>query len=283
MKRAIVIGINEFAGLGPSATLRGCVNDADDWAQFLIEERAYEPGWIVKLVDAAATKANVIREVELATKLADAGEIDEIFIQLSSHGTQVKDDNGDEADGFDEAFVFSDVKQAGGKWEGLIRDDEWNTLLSKISPAVSVECVFDTCHSASGLRVLEFDEFSPKPRFFALPGERAAPSMTSQMKKKIKEKRPMFQKDGDEKRILWSGCRADQTSADAHINDRFNGAFTRGFIECHTSLDVELRTLKGTLAMVQWRESVYKLLTKWMVENEFSQVPQLEWKATTRE
>lgn len=283
MKRAICVGINEFPGLNNGANnLRGCVNDADDWAKHLIEVRGYKPEWIVKLTDGMATKAGIVHEVKVAIELAKNGGIDEFFFQLSSHGTQIPDQNGDEADGMDEAFCCGDLRQVAGQWQGLIVDDEWNDLLAQFPAGMPCEFMMDTCHSGSALRVLQFDEFAPRPRFVELfkPTSRAVSA--SKTKKKAKEERHQFVKAGDENRILWSGCKPDQTSADAHIDDRFNGAFTRGYMVCAKKTGINYASLQTVQAKVQWRESTYKLLVKWMNENEFQQVPWLEWAATDR-
>lgn len=284
MKRAICVGINEFPGLNNGANnLRGCVNDADDWAQHLVAVRGYKPHWIVKLTDGMATKSSIIHEVKVGIELAKKGAIDEFFFQLSSHGTQIPDQNGDEKDGMDEAFCCGDLKQVSGQWQGLITDDEWNDLLAQFPANVPAEFMMDTCHSGSALRVLDFDEHAPRPRFVELfnqPSVRAVSK--TKAKAKSKEERHQFVKPGDELRILWSGCRPDQTSADAFFNERFNGAFTRGYMECVSEIGIKYSALQTIEAKVQWRESIYKLLIKWMDENEFSQRPWLEWAATDR-
>jgi hypothetical protein len=71
--------------------------------------------------------------------------------------------------------------------------------------------------------------------------------------------------------ILWAGCRADQTSADAHIGSSWHGAFTYYFCK-------EMRASKNKLP----RAEVLKKVRADLAAGSYSQVPQLECGATTR-
>ena len=69
---------------------------------------------------------------------------------------------------------------------------------------------------------------------------------------------------------LWSGCRADQTSADALIGQRFHGAFTY-YLHKHLRRD---RTVPRELLLRKVRSS--------LEHNRFSQFPLLEIDAVGR-
>lgn len=56
--------------------------------------------------------------------VADSQPGDSIFLHYSGHGSHVRDDDGDEEDGFDEVLVPLDFQSA-----GMIRDDDLYDLL----------------------------------------------------------------------------------------------------------------------------------------------------------
>ena len=84
------------------------------------------------LTDAQATKANVMAQLKSAVAAAKAGKVSYLVFSLSSHGTQMADNNGDEPDGMDEAFVPYDIAQKGNAWDParIISDDELMTCFS---------------------------------------------------------------------------------------------------------------------------------------------------------
>lgn len=75
---------------------------------------------------------------------------EDIFIYYySGHGTQLQDDNGDEADGQDEAFRF--VNPDGSiSYNSCMRDDDFAQLMTSVIPAETCCLVMtDCCHSGS--------------------------------------------------------------------------------------------------------------------------------------
>ena len=70
--------------------------------------------------------------------------------------------------------------------------------------------------------------------------------------------------------ILWSGCKANQTSADAYFSGRYSGAFTYYFV----------KTMKDTQNKLSRKAVVDKMRAA--MKGKFSQVPQLESNATNR-
>lgn len=84
---------------------------------------------------------------EIERALGRLGKGKTVIIHVSSHGTQVRDRDGDEADHKDEALCGSDMR--------LIADDE---LFARCSDAVTrtggnLILVLDTCHSGGMARV----------------------------------------------------------------------------------------------------------------------------------
>lgn len=66
-----------------------------------------------------------------------------LLVYYTGHGASVKDDDGDEADGMDEALVFDD--------KGFVRDDELLTCAQdrKTNDDLHVVLLSDCCHSGS--------------------------------------------------------------------------------------------------------------------------------------
>jgi len=70
--------------------------------------------------------------------------------------------------------------------------------------------------------------------------------------------------------MLWTGCKANETSADAYFNGRYNGAFTYHFVKV-------MRDTKNKLS----RQDVIAKMRA-LMRNQFAQNPQLEGNATNR-
>jgi hypothetical protein len=114
---------------------------------------------IMSLTDAQATKAGISKAIRthLTGKVQKGGMA---VFHFSGHGQQVKDDNGDEADGLDEALVPYDSPKyyQAGRYEGerLLRDDELQESLwqvrKKLGPDGMLLVILDACHSGTGVR-----------------------------------------------------------------------------------------------------------------------------------
>lgn len=78
----------------------------------------------------------------------NAGPNDLVLFFYSGHGAQIEDDNGDEADGMDEALVPYDLENEANlnRAEKFIRDDELKDWFNNIK-AGAVVSLFDACHS----------------------------------------------------------------------------------------------------------------------------------------
>lgn len=76
------------------------------------------------------------------------GPNDLVLFYYSGHGTKIRDDNGDEADGMDEALVPYDIENEANlnRPEKYIRDDELKNWLNGIQTGAVVS-IFDACHS----------------------------------------------------------------------------------------------------------------------------------------
>lgn len=136
-KLALCIGIDSYAG----QPLSGCVNDSNRWADAL-----NSLGFTVtRIVDRDATRAAILQG--LRSLIAKGREGDELVFQYAGHGTQVEDDDNDEADGFDEAFVPIDYNQG-----RLLLDDDFHKETEALRRGAHLTMFMDCCHSGSNSR-----------------------------------------------------------------------------------------------------------------------------------
>lgn len=269
-KKALCVGINKFQNL-PQATLNGCVNDTADMISVLKKDMGFADNDIVKLVDEQATKKNIMTNLTEMVNGAKAGKYTNLVFSISSHGTQVPDQDGDEElDMSDEAFCPTDLIQKGDVWDPdhIITDDELYNLFAQLPEAASLECYFDTCHSGTGLKAIDL-LLDRKPRLLLPPSLKAF--------EKVKERSPrsmvvsLKEKELSTRHILWAACRSDQTSADARIDGTWHGAFT--YYLCQ-NINKSQKNLARKNLLAKVRADLKK--------NKYDQLPQLETNATGR-
>jgi hypothetical protein len=268
-KKALCVGINHFKNY-PSATLQGCVNDANDMSALLQKLLGFQSGDITVLHDAQATKSNIMSNLKAMVDGAKAGKYSYLVFSMSSHGTQVPDISGDEPDRADEAFCPHDLAQANNQWDKkhIIVDDELRDLFIQLPANVLLEAYLDTCHSGSGLKAIDM-LLDRKPRYLPPPSLEAFQELEGKRSRGIS--RGLLEKSIVH-HILWAACRADQTSADANIAGGWHGAFTYFFCK-------EMNACKNSLSRA-------KLLVKVRADlaaGHYTQTPQLECEATKRQ
>jgi hypothetical protein len=75
----------------------------------------------------------------------------------TGHGTKLRDDSGDEDDGYDEALVPLDYEEA-----GLLQDDDlFDILINQLPEGVYMLSLMDCCHSGTMLDLPYI--FKPNP------------------------------------------------------------------------------------------------------------------------
>lgn len=267
-RKALCVGINNFKNY-PSAALQGCVNDAHDMSAVLQEFLGFTNSDITVMADAQATKANIMNSLKTMVQDAKAGKLNYLIFSLSSHGTQVPDISGDEPDKADEAFCPHDLAQKGNKWDPnfIITDDELHDLFIRLPQNVLMEVYLDTCHSGTGLKAIDM-LLDRKPRYLPPPSLEAFEEVEGRTSRGLY--RAMLDK-GITHHILWGGCRADQTSADAKIGTSWHGAFTYYFCK-------EMRASKNKIS----RKDLLTKVRADLKAGKYSQIPQLECEATKR-
>jgi metacaspase-1 len=269
-RKALCVGINNFKNF-PGNALQGCINDANDMEALLKKYSGFagSPTDVTKLTDSQATKANIMAALGSMVKDAKAGKYSYLVFSLSSHGTQVPDRNNDEPDHYDEAFCPTDLAQKGNSWDPahIILDDELHDLFAQLPKNVLLEVYLDTCHSGSGLKAVDL-LIDRRPRYIPPPSfEAFARTLGQPARRPYKE---LVARELDH-HILWAGCKASQTSSDAHIGNAWHGAFTYYFCQ-------EINACNNTLS----RAEILKKVAADLKAGHYTQSPQLECEAANR-
>lgn len=252
MKKALIIGINKYRP-DLNADLRGCVNDAENMRHILMSLYGFKPENIRVAIDDRATRNGIISRLKWLCKDVKTG--DELVFHYSGHGSQVRDRDGDELnDHLDEILCPYDLN-----WNVPLTDDILARFFDGLPDGVNFTFFCDSCHSGTMYRSLG-NPIEATPRFIMPPFDIRCRSMDQNIPKKIVGSGKRV--DGRQRHVLISGCRDDQTSADAHINNKFQGAFTWAL----------------TKAIKENPNASYREIHKKVVETlkgKFTQIPQL--------
>jgi hypothetical protein len=268
-RQALLVGINDYQAIND---LKGCINDVTNMRNILKTYLGFSNNDIRVLVDNRATKANILDRLEKMVSKAKSG--DYLVFHFSGHGSQILDRDGDELkDSMDELICPYDMN-----WDnGFITDDMLHDIFTKLPRNALLEVFLDSCHSGTGLRDLNFGrppELGPKnPRLYRYLQPPVDILSRSEGEADSLQPTRGFKSENRStaNHILWSGCKADQTSADAYIDDAYNGAFTYYFCK-------HMRDTGGNISRKKLLERIQASLN----HGKYSQTPQLEADATTR-
>ncbi|RCK64654.1 Metacaspase-1 [Candida viswanathii] len=255
-KKALLVGINY---IGTKNELRGCINDVNNVERFLLNN-GFSSDNIVKLTDdqriqrAIPTRQNILDAIQWLVK--DARPNDSLFFHYSGHGGQTEDqpdENGqyDEDDGYDEVIYPLDFET-----NGFIVDDLLHTMMVKTLPqGCRLTALFDSCHSGSVLDLpymystkgilkepnvmkecgegllqsaMAYASGNKSAMFSGLGG-----AVKSFINKGKAEKANEYSKQTNTSPadvISLSGCKDDQTSADAKEGGVATGAMSYAFL-----------------------------------------------------
>ncbi len=233
-KKAIVVGINDYAPIGPGGPdLNGCINDARDMANTLVI-CGFSPMDIKILTNQNATRANIL--TYLTKLVANGKKGDSLVFYYSGHGTRVANIGADlEIDGLDEAICPHDYASA-----GVIRDDDFKAILKNLKAGVNLEAIFDCCHSGTGTRKMNLEGFDGD---FSNETARFIPPMleddfyityASEIQTKSTKKSSSSGAEVTKALVpvpglnhtLWAGCKDNQVSMEGNISGQTRGYFT---------------------------------------------------------
>jgi hypothetical protein len=230
-KNALLIGCNY---IGTQNELNGCINDVENIQNKLKNQYGFNN--ILIMTDNTSkkpTKANILDEIKVLLNNSKSG--DKLLLGFSGHGTYTRDTSGDEKDGLDEMFVPLDFN--------CISDDEIKILINNnLKKDVTLFALFDCCYSGTILDLHyqyldseNYDNFTENTKETETIGNV----------------------------IMISGCMDNQTSADAYINSKYQGAMTWSFLD----------TLNKNPNLT-WKELITNMRSS-LKTSEYEQIPQL--------
>ncbi len=256
--KALLVGINSY----PNASnhLRGCINDIVDMEYFIASKnKVYPKENIRTLTDSRATKKGILTALNWLLLGASAG--DQILFQYSGHGAQIPSNSPSiEKDGLDEIICPYDFSGEDAA-ETAISDKEFANIFAKIPKGVHFVWISDSCHSEDLSRKHEIvGAIATDTRFrrFNHKNSTQQTDAVATIASPVSVHSPLHG-------ALLSGCASHQLSADAYINNRFNGAFTHYLIKN--------LSLYGQDASMQ---EIVKYVNIDLMENEYDQNPQSE-------
>jgi len=214
--RALLIGINY---IGSRNELKGCINDVNNSLDFIIKKYGFQKENIRILTDNTAirpTKDNIITGMKWLVDGND--EHSRLFLHYSGHGSYMKDTDNNEPSGYDQLICPVDLEQ-----NGFITDDTMKTILvDSLHEQAKLTVLFDDCHSGTALDLrynFKVNVLTPERFSYSTCVINA------------------FDSKSKGNAILFAGCRDEETSADAFINGKSQGAMTFSFLQAFTELE----------------------------------------------
>ena len=231
-RRAVLIGINYE---GTSHALAGCHNDVSQLSAMLKSHFQYKNEDITKLIERDATRTNILKALSDLVIECEREKVTECWFSFSGHGVGVYDKSADERDRRDECIVDVDGN--------LIHDDTIHSILRRLPSYTRMVMVWDCCFSGTG---------GDLPYRYVYGNKSIVENPNALMRGNI---------------IMISGCRDDQTSADAWGLDnqkKFTGAMSSA--------------LRSTLDKYDYNVTVFRLISgmrAYLKAHKFKQVPQI--------
>lgn len=218
VNRALLIGIGDYDTEKTGWEKLHGDKDVDLLSESLISA-GFDKENIFTLKNEQAIKQEILKSLELIAKEAKQGDL--VIFHFSGHGQPVKDLNGDESNGCDEAIVPYDAFKTlryknGGKYyqgENHIIDDElfpiFNEIKKKVGKSGYILVSVDACYSR-GIEMNATGDLLPEEQ------ERVANVRGTDHVLKIDEKSPLmkvgkpsgYTKEG--KMVVVSACREDE-------------------------------------------------------------------------
>lgn len=249
------VGINSYA----EAPLRGCINDCRNLLD-RFDKIGLRPVHHLQLFDAQATRLHILDALYWLTRC----DAQTLIFQYSGHGTRVRDIDGDENDRYDSAICPIDFFE-----NGPILDDDLAAMYAMVPDDQRLIVLSDSCHSGKSQRSITLKAKAlfrrNIPRFV---GDDQIPELAVSKARAVTGFRLTTRKSflaNNASCVLISTSKETQTSADAYIEKRWQGA--------------------GTAALLwAWHElgphAAYKIVAqyanKWLKDRGYSQVLRAE-------
>jgi hypothetical protein len=249
--QAIISGINNYKH-DPGAQLRGCIEDAQQMNLLALNYLDFEPSSISLLLDSQATAERIKGHVFTAVQQSKPG--DHILWTHSSHGTNEPDTT--QADGMQELLCCYDTKEENGWWNmySVIPARFIGEVIKELHPEAHMDIILDCCYAPEGSQLKAMGLSYDKARFLPNSTRIMVGSQTDTIPIPKPTKLPPNV-------CLWSACESSQTSADAYIDGKWQGAFSAAF--------------RKFFKVGRSRSDIIYYARKWLGDNRYEQVPHL--------
>lgn len=263
---ALLVGINKY----PGCPLNGCINDIGDATDYLLKWKKFDKAGIQMLVDGRATTAAIKDKLSWLVKSAKPN--DRVLFWYSGHGAQVPShDPAHNIAGMADVICPVDFDWSPQR---MIDDKFFFDLFSTMPAGVKFNWISDSCHSGDLFRDMPGNPHAnSKPRAFPVPVDIAFHNEVARHKGHAPQGMAKAARALTNNMLqvgFISGCRSDQTSADAFINGRYNGALSYYLLQAlrQESADRAMapRPIKDVIAVV----------TQSLITNRYDQRPQVE-------
>jgi metacaspase-1 len=197
-RRALLMGLNYR---NSSYELFGCINDAYSVEKKLRSSYGFtDVSIITDDTNIKPTANNIYNQIKELLQNSASGDL--LFISYSGHGSYIMDTNGDENDGRDETLVGLDLIG--------VTDDSLKSLIdTHLKSGVTLIMLFDSCFSGTILDL----KYQYKD---TLNNSNLTVNNSNETAGDI---------------IVISSSQDNQSSVDAYINDKSQGAATWGFLK----------------------------------------------------
>jgi len=189
--------------------LNGCINDVNNISQFL-ETKNITKDQMCMLTDNTDIKPTKLNIINYFTKLLkDAKDGDLLVFFYSGHGSTIENTSANkDTEPLDDVIFTLDKK--------IIVDDDLNAIIqANLKPNVSLFVLFDCCHSGTMLDLKYNYPLDP-----TLPSIMIDNGSSGNTKSNV---------------YYISGCKDEQTSMEAYIESKSQGAFTWAFLNAVNS------------------------------------------------
>ena len=227
---ALLVGINYFK---TKYELQGCINDTNSINLFISNYNFQKISILTDKTVKKANRNNILDEFKNLLINSRAGDV--LLFFYSGHGSYILDKNNNEKSGNDQVIIPCDFKE-------IIDDELKNIIQANLKKDVTLIALFDCCHSGSILDL--------KYQY-----------MDSLDKNNFTENENESETIGNV--IMISGCSDVQTSNDATINNKNQGAMTWAFLEAFKSQK-----------NITWRQLLINMRDL-LQKSKFDQTPQL--------
>ncbi|KAF1978891.1 peptidase C14 [Bimuria novae-zelandiae CBS 107.79] len=299
-RKSLLIGINY---VGSAHELKGCHADVDNVAEFLSyrgysnshRDRVILSDNFMVNRDSPyyPTGHNILAAMDWL--VSEPGCT--LFMHYSGHGGQVEDVDSNRSTGLDDSLVPVDFEYKGQLSSTLLHQH----LVTRMAPGCTLFILMDCCHSGSAVELpyvyrsdsdgnisimdnlrkgaqlvgeaqdlisggLRFDKLGEARQLFAGATSffQGLKHMNEQEEEGLQDGEFVGQYGSENKMVtMFSGCRDDQTSADANISGRSTGAMTWAFLQVMKS--------GGTPTYAQTLQMTRQLLD----QSNYTQIPQL--------